>query len=75
MIINLKQNDIVYSKISTPSPAEKNVFKFKEQESSSILTIEEIKFPKKYLNKVKSNSTFNFEFSKEKIITFIKDEI
>ena len=75
MIINLKQNTIPYSKISTPSPDEKNVFKFKESESSSILTIEEIIFPQKYLNKVESNSTFNFEFTKEKILSFIEDEI
>ena len=75
MILNLKKKDIVYSKLSTPSPDEKNVYKFKESESSTILTIEEIIFPKKYLNNTELNPSFNFEFTKEKIISFIEDEI
>ena len=75
MILNLKKNDVVYSKLSTPSPDEKNVYKFKESESSTILTIEEIIFPKKYLNNTESNPAFNFEFTKEKIISYIEDEV
>ena len=76
MILKIKDNnDILYSKISTPSPDEKNIFKFKESESSTILTIVEIIFPKNYLNNIESSPSFNFEFTRERIISFIEDEI
>ena len=76
MILKIKDNnDILYSKISTPSPDEKNIFKFKESDSSTILTIVEIIFPKNYLNNIESSPSFNFEFTRERIISFIEDEI
>ena len=76
MILKIKDNnDNLYSKISTPSPDEKNIFKFKESESSTILTIVEIIFPKNYLNNIESSPSFNFEFTRERIISFIEDEI
>ena len=75
MILQTKERQILYSKLSSPSVEEKNVFKFKESEMSTALTIEEIIFPKNYLNSTEENPNFNFEFTKEKILSFIEDEI
>ncbi len=77
MIPQSKEHEIMYSKLTnTQSPIEKNVFKFKESEMSSVLTIEEETiFPKKYLNSKEENPNFHFDFTKEKIISFIEDEI
>ena len=75
MIPQTKERQILYSQLTTPSPDEKNVFKFKESEMSTALTIEEIIFPKNYLNSTEENPNFNFEFTKEKILSFIEDEI
>lgn len=73
----IKETQMSYKKLSPPiSPDEKNVFKYKEYESSSTkLTIEEIIFPHNYLNNTELNKSLNFEFTKEKIISFIEYEI
>ena len=73
-----KENEISYTKLtlSPNSPNERNVLKFKESEMTSIITIEEESvFPKKYLNSIEENPNFHFEFTKEKIIAYIEDEI
>ena len=75
MIPQTKERKILYSELSNPSPDEKNVFKFKESEMSTVLTIEELIFPKKYLNSTEESPNFTFEFTKENILSFIEDEI
>ena len=75
MIPKIRENQIPYSKLESQNPKEKNVFKFKESESSKVLTIEEIIFPKNYLNTAELNPNIHFEFTREKIISFIEDEI
>jgi hypothetical protein len=77
MISKTKELQTLYSKLEPISPnlKEKNVFKFKEAEMSTALTIEEAIFPLKYLNQTEANTSFNFDFTKDKIISFIEDEI
>ena len=73
-----KENEISYKKLELApnSPNENRVLKYKEYEMASIITIEEESiFPKKYLNSIEENPNFGFEFTKEKIISLIEDEI
>jgi hypothetical protein len=77
MIPKSKEQQELYTNLFSPSPVnkEKNVFKFSEAEMSTALTIEEIIFPLKYLNLAETNPSFHFTFTREKIISFIEDEI
>ena len=75
MINKNKDQQTLYSKLVSPNLNEKDVFKFKEAEMSTALTIEEVIFPLKYLNLTEANPSFNFDFTKDKIISFIEDEI
>ena len=75
MIPKVKELHFPYSKLESPSLQEKNVFKFKESELSKIITIEEIIFPKNYLNLIELNPNIHFEFTREKILSFIEEEI
>ena len=72
MINKNKDQQTLYSKLVSPNLNEKNVFKFKEAEMSTALTIEEVIFPLKYLNITEANPSFNFDFTKDKIISFIE---
>jgi hypothetical protein len=77
MIPKSKEQQELYTNLFSPSPVnkEKNVFKFSEAEMSTALTIEEIIFPLKYLNLAETNPSFHFTFTREKIMSFIEDEI
>ena len=77
MIPKSKEQQELYTNLFSPSPVnkEKNVFKFNEAEMSTALTIEEIIFPLKYLNLAETNPSFHFTFTREKIMSFIEDEI
>ena len=77
MIPKSKEQQELYTNLFSPSTVdkEKNVFKFSEAEMSTALTIEEIIFPLKYLNLAETNPSFHFTFTKEKIMSFIEDEI
>ena len=75
MISKNKEHQISYSKLISPNLNEKNVFNFKETEMSNALTIEEVIFPLKYLNPTEASPSFHFEFTKDKILSFIEDEI
>ena len=72
------KNDENYSNISsTQQIGSNNVDQIKpELELSTALPIEEdLIFPLKYLNDIEANPSFKFEFTKEKIISFIEGEI
>ena len=77
MIPKSKEQQELYTNLFSPSTVdkEKNVFKFSEAEMSTALTIEEIIFPLKYLNLAETNPSFHFTFTREKIMSFIEDEI
>jgi hypothetical protein len=77
MIPKSKEQQELYTNLFSPSTVdkEKNVFKFNEAEMSTALTIEEIIFPLKYLNLAETNPSFHFTFTREKIMSFIEDEI
>ena len=65
-----------YSNIFPQNHIDKNDYKYKETEMSTALPIEEeIVFPLKYLNSYETDVSFHFEFTKEKILSFIEKEI
>jgi hypothetical protein len=70
-----KERQPLFSKLISLNLDEKNVFKFKEAEMPTDLTIEEVIFPLKYLNLTEENPSFIFDFTKDKIISFIEKEI
>ena len=77
MIPKSKEQQEYYSNLFSPQEKDKdkNVFSFKETEMSTALTIEEIIFPLKYLNPTETNPNFHFEFTREKILSYIEEEI
>ena len=77
-LINSEKKEDNYSSITHVQHIENTSFKEnkKEIEMSTALPIEEdLIFPLKYLNNTETNPDFNFEFSKEKIIAFIEEQI
>ena len=73
--LNEKEN---YSNITSTQQIGNTTFKLKgpELEMSTALPLaEDIVFPLKYLNATETNKSFNFEFTKEKIISFIEEQI
>ena len=65
-----------YSNVIAPKHIDKNDYNFQETEMSTALPIEEeMVFPLKYLNNYEADSSFHFEFTKEKILSFIEKEI
>jgi hypothetical protein len=77
MLENEKDKDN-YSHIIHNQHIENTTFKLKEPEieMSTALPIEEDNiFPLKYLNKVEADQNFKFDFTKEKIIAYIEEQI
>ena len=77
MLENDKDKDN-YSHIVHSQSVENTTFKPNEPviEMSTALPIEEdIIFPLKYLNKTESDKSFTFEFTREKIIAYIEEQI
>ena len=77
-LINNEKKEDNYSNITHIKQIENKSFNEKkiEMEMSTALPIEEdLIFPLKYLNDTETNPNFNFEFSKEKIIAFIEEQI
>ena len=75
MMENGKEQDH-YTNVYIPNNSGKNESNFKETEMSTALPIEEeIVFPLKYLNNYETDSSFKFDFTKEKILSFIEKEI
>ena len=77
-LINSEKKEDSYSSITHIQQIENTSFKEKKKEieMSTALPIEEdLIFPLKYLNDTETNQNFNFEFSKEKIIEFIEEQI
>ena len=77
-LINNEKKEDNYSNITHINQIENKSFNEKkiEMEMSTALPIEEdLIFPLKYLNDTETNPNFNFEFSKEKIIAFIEEQI
>jgi hypothetical protein len=70
-----KERQPLFSKLISLNLDEKNVFKFEEEEIPTDLTIEEVIFPLKNLNLTEENLSFIFDFTKDKIISFIEKEI
>ena len=77
-LINSEKKEDNYSNITHIQQIENTSFKEKKKEieMSTALPIEEdLIFPLKYLNDTETNPNFTFEFSKEKIISFIEEQI
>ena len=77
-LINSEKKEDNYSNITHIQQIENTSFKEKKKEieMSTALPIEEdLIFPLKYLNDTETNPNFTFEFSKEKIIAFIEEQI
>ena len=77
-LIRNKKKEDNYSNITHIQQIENTSFKEKKKEieMSTALPIEEdLIFPLKYLNDTETNPNFTFEFSKEKIISFIEEQI
>ena len=77
-LISSEKKEDNYSNITHIQQIENTSFKEKKKEieMSTALPIEEdLIFPLKYLNDTETNPNFTFEFSKEKIIAFIEEQI
>ena len=76
MLDNNKENDS-YSNIKPSVQIKSNTFENHiETEMSTALPLEEdIIFPLKYLNNIETSSNFHFDFTKEKILSFIEEQI
>ena len=77
-LISSEKKEDSYSNITHIQQIENTSFKEKKKEieMSTALPIEEdLIFPLKYLNDTETNPNFTFEFSKEKIISFIEEQI
>ena len=77
-LISSEKKEDNYSNITHIQQIENTSFKEKKKEieMSTALPIEEdLMFPLKYLNDTETNPNFTFEFSKEKIIAFIEEQI
>ncbi len=77
-LINIDKKEDNYSNITSSQQIENTTFipNKNEIEMSTALSLEEdIIFPLKYLNETETNPNFHFDFTKEKIIAFIEDEI
>ena len=77
-LISSEKKEDNYSNITHIQQIENTSFKEKKKEieMSTALPIEEdLIFPLKYLNDTETNPNFTFEFSKEKIISFIEEQI
>ena len=77
-LISSEKKEDSYSNITNIQQIENTSFKEKKKEieMSTALPIEEdLIFPLKYLNDTETNPNFTFEFSKEKIISFIEEQI
>ena len=78
-LINNEKKEDIYSTINHSQHIENTSFNEKKKEiieMSTALTIEEdFIFPLKYLNDTETNENFKFDFSKEKILSFIEEQI
>lgn len=77
-LLNTDKKEDNYSNITSSQQIENTTFipNKNEIEMSTALSLEEdLIFPLKYLNDIETNPDFHFDFTKEKMIAFIEDEI